>query len=184
MSRRPFAIPLGLALAAALATTAGAQHSGHQHGQHTPAAPATGPHALAQTCDGAFEDSVRDGRGFGMAFAADQQGYPGPLHVLELKERLALTSDQETRAQALLAAMYAESRPKSARLIAAERRLRDLFAAKPPSEAEVRAAVADAEVARAEVRLVHLAYHLKMRDALTEAQRRAYHEARWTGAAR
>jgi hypothetical protein len=85
MSRRPFAIPLGLALAAALASAAGAQHPGQQHGQHTPPAPATGPHALAQTCDGAFEASVRDGRGFGMAFAADEQGYPGPLHVLELK---------------------------------------------------------------------------------------------------
>jgi Spy/CpxP family protein refolding chaperone len=80
--------------------------------------------------------------------------------------------------------MYAESRPKSVNLIAAERRLRDLFAAKPPSESEVRAAVVDAESARAEVRLVHLAYHLKMRDALTAAQLRAYHEARWPAAAR
>lgn len=175
------AVPLAVVLATALASAAGAQHPAHRH---EAAAPATGPHALAQTCDGAFEDSVRDGRGFGMAFAADQQGYPGPLHVLELKDRLALTAEQEARAQALLASMYAESRPKSARLIAAERRLRDLFAARPPSEADVRAAVADAEAARAEVRLVHLAYHLKMRDALTEGQRRTYQEARWPASTR
>jgi hypothetical protein len=62
-----------------------------------------------------------------MAFVADQQGYPGPLHVLELKDRLKLTPEQETRAQALLAAMFAESRPKSARLLEAERKFGSLF---------------------------------------------------------
>jgi hypothetical protein len=35
------------------------------------------------------------------------------------------------------------------------------------------------ERARTDVRLVHLRAHLKTRDVLTEAQRRAYHEARW-----
>ena len=42
------------------------------------------------------------GRGFGMAFAADQNGYPGPMHVLErlvhllthLKTRDLLTEEQ------------------------------------------------------------------------------------------
>src|SRR4029077_12698676 len=105
---------LSFTLAAGLAGVAFAEGSAH----HGPGAPDGTPHhALAQTCDGAFEENVRDGRGFGMAFVADQQGYPGPLHVLELKDRLRLTRDQEAKAEVLLAAMLAESRPKSARLL-------------------------------------------------------------------
>jgi Spy/CpxP family protein refolding chaperone len=168
---------LSCALAAGLAGVAFGQGSVH-HGQH--GAPGGTPHhALAETCNGAFEENVRDGRGFGMAFVADQQGYPGPLHVLELKDRLRLSRDQEVKAQALLAAMFAESRPKSARLLDAEVKLRRLFATGRPDEAAVRTAVTEVEMARADVRLVHLMFHLKMRDALTDEQRRIYQEARW-----
>lgn len=176
---RPVTIALSFALTAWLAGVAFAQGSPY-HGPHG-ATGGTPHHALAQTCDGAFEENVRDGRGFGMAFVADQQGYPGPLHVLELKDRLGLSRDQEAKAQALLAAMFAESRPKSARLLHAEARLRHLFATGRPDEAAVRTAVGEVETARADVRLVHLLFHLKMRDALTDAQRRIYQEARWGG---
>ena len=173
---RPVTIALSFTLAAGLAGVAFAQGSAH-HGM-----PGSTPHhALAQTCDGAFEENVRDGRGFGMAFVADQQGYPGPLHVLELKDRLRLSRDQEAKAEVLLAAMFAESRPKSARLLDAEAKLRRLFAAGRPDEASVRTAVGEVETARADVRLVHLLFHLKMRDALTDEQRRVYQEARWGG---
>ena len=40
-----------------------------------------------------------------MAFVADHNGYPGPLHLLELKDRLKLTPDQEAKAQAMMSAM-------------------------------------------------------------------------------
>jgi Spy/CpxP family protein refolding chaperone len=122
---------------------------------------------------------VAQGLGAGMAFPADQNGYPGPLHVLELKERLRLTAEQEARITALQAAMFAEARPKSARLVEAEARLRQLFADGVADEARVRAAAADVERARTEVRLVHLLTHLETRAVLTDEQRRLYHEARW-----
>ena len=80
-------------------------------------------------------------------------------------------------------AMFAESRPKSARLLEAEARLRRLFAERVADDAAVRAAVAEVERARSEVRLVHLLTHLKTRDILSEDQRRLYHETRW-GASR
>jgi Spy/CpxP family protein refolding chaperone len=138
------------------------------------------PHMLAQMCATAFEHNIGMGHGFGMAFVADQQDYPGPRHVLELKDRLTLTPEQEARTQALLTAMYAESRPKSARWLEAEAKLRQVFAGGQANEATVRAAVAEVEKARAELRLVHLMTHLKMRDVLTDEQRRLYHEARWS----
>jgi hypothetical protein len=36
------------------------------------------------------------------------------------------------------------------------------------------------EKARTEVRLVHLTFHLRTRELLTDEQRRLYHEARWS----
>jgi Spy/CpxP family protein refolding chaperone len=166
------------ALAAVLAVLpVHAQHQGHGH---APGAASDG-HLKAQACADEFEAVVRDGRGFGMAFAADQHGYPGPMHVLELKDRLGLDAAQEARVRALLHAMFAESRPKGARLLDAETRLRALFAAGKADEAAVRATVAEVEQARAEARLVHLLAHLKTRELLTDAQRRAYHDARWPG---
>jgi Spy/CpxP family protein refolding chaperone len=144
----------------------------HGHGHE-------GGHQAAEACSAEFDKVVGEGRGFGLAFAADQNGYPGPLHVLELKDRLKLTADQEAKAQALLHAMFVESKPKSARLLEAEAKLRRLFADRAADDAAVRAAVAEVERTRSEVRLVHLLTHLKTRELLTEDQRRIYHEARW-----
>ena len=132
----------------------------HGHGHE-------GGHQAAESCSAEFDKVVGEGRGFGLAFAADKNGYPGPLHVLELKDRLKLTADQEAKAQALLHAMFVESKPKSARLLEAEAKLRRLFADRAADDAAVRAAVAEVERARSEVRLVHLLTHLKTRELLT-----------------
>ena len=171
--RWTMAVVTGLALPAVLAATGSAQH-GHGAGDA-----GGGDHRRVQAYAAEFEQVVAGGRGFGMAFAADQNGYPGPLHVLELADRLGLTADQEARMRELMHAMFAESRPRGAVLLAAEARLTKLFADGAASEAAVRAAVAEVERARSEVRLTHLLTHLRTRDVLTEAQRRLYHQARW-----
>jgi Spy/CpxP family protein refolding chaperone len=157
-----------------LGTTSSASWGQHDHGH-------PGGHKAAEACSAEFDKVVGDGRGFGMAFAADQNGYPGPMHVLELKDRLKLTPDQEAKMQALMHAMFSESKPKSAQLLEAEAKLRRLFADRAADDAAVRAAVGEVERARSQVRLVHLLTHLKTRDLLTEDQRRLYHEARWSG---
>ena len=155
----------------ALGAVASAQQAGH--GGHA------SPRHDAVACEADFREVIADGRGFGLAFAADRNGYPGPLHVLELKERLGLSAEQEARMHALLSAMFAEARPRGAALLEAEARLERLFAAGTAGEATMQAAVAEVERARSAVRLVHLRTHLATRDLLTDAQRRAYHEARW-----
>jgi Spy/CpxP family protein refolding chaperone len=145
--------------------------SPHQHG---PGGADPQPHQRVEACERDFEQVVADGRGAGLAFAADQNGYPGPLPVLELKDRLHLTAEQEARMRTLLEAMFAESRPRAAKLADGEARLRRLFATGRADDGVVRAAVADAERARAEVRLAHLLTHLRTHDLLTEEQRRTY----------
>lgn len=162
---------LGIALVAA------AQPSGH--GRHGADAPAAAPHRRVHAALQEIESVIATGRGGGLAFVADQNKYPGPAHVLELKDRLQLTAPQERQMEMLQTAMFAASRPASSRFLEAEARLRRLFADGLADEPRVRAAVAEVERARTEVRLVHLLAHLQTRVVLTEDQRRIYHEARW-----
>lgn len=171
---RSIVVSAAVVILGAIAAVAAAQHAGH--GSGTEAA-----HRRMRQAQEEFDRVIADGRGAGLAFAADHNGYPGPLHVLELKERLALTPAQESRMESLMAAMFAASRPKSAALLEAEARLRRLFAEGVADEPRVRTAVADVERARAEVRLVHLLAHLQTRQVLTGEQRRLYHQARWGG---
>ena len=165
-------------LVAATSAAAQAPHDAPAGHRHAPGDDG-GAHRRVDAYQKEFDAVVADGRGFGLAFAADQHGYPGPLHVLELRDRLQLTPAQETRMRALFEAMLAQARPRAARLAAAEARLRRLFAEGGADEAAVRAAVADTEAARAELRLAHLRAHLQARDVLTETQRRMYHHLRW-----
>ena len=44
---------------------------------------------------------LRAGRGMGLALAAELNGYPGPSHVIELADALALQPDQRARMQQL-----------------------------------------------------------------------------------
>src|SRR5262245_62315440 len=39
---------------------------------------------------------LKAGRGMGLALAAELNGFPGPIHVLELAERLQLTVEQRS----------------------------------------------------------------------------------------
>lgn len=71
---------------------------------------------------------LRAGRGLGLALPAELNGYPGPAHVLENADALALTADQRARTQALFEAMKAEAVPVGERLIEQERTLDRLFA--------------------------------------------------------
>jgi len=57
---------------------------------------------------------LKAGRGIGLALPAELNGYPGPVHVLELGSQLGLTSEQHTRVQELHAAMKAELRHRAA----------------------------------------------------------------------
>jgi Spy/CpxP family protein refolding chaperone len=170
-----------ITLALAPASLAAPHARDHRH--DGPAAASTASkhqgHTNVEAYEAEFEAVIAEGRGLGMAFAADRNGYPGPIHVLELGEQLRLTPAQEATVRTLLDRMFAASKPKGQALIAAERRLQALFGAGHADEARVRAAVVEVERLRAELRLIHLLTHLETRDVLTDEQRRAYHAARW-----
>src|SRR6476660_3859242 len=55
---------------------------------------------------------LRAGRGMSLALPAELNGYPGPLHVIELADTLALTTSQTARVRRL----YDEMKEKAAAL--------------------------------------------------------------------
>ena len=63
---------------------------------------------------------LRAGRGMRMALAAELNSFPGPMHVLELADHLALSSDQRQAVQNLFGAMKAEAAAVGEKLIDSE----------------------------------------------------------------
>ena len=132
-----------------------------------------GPRAVAALSEAEVAD-LRSGAGMAMALPAEMNGYPGPAHVLELADRLGLTPEQRATAARLRADMAARAMPLGVRVIAAEEELDRLFRASRATEAAVAEASALVGRLRGELRAVHLAAHIGMRDALSEEQRRRY----------
>ena len=82
---------------------------------------------------------LTEGRGMGLAKAAELNGYPGPMHVLELADPLELSDQQRVKMQELFAAMKAEAIPLGERLIAQEADLDKQFAGKTITPASLAA---------------------------------------------
>jgi len=172
-------ISLGLAALGSAVAQSGHGHPPPGHSHPPGAADSQAPHRRIEAFQREIDAVLADGRGAGLAFAADQNGYPGPLHVLELTRELGISAEQETRMRGLFETMLRDAQARAGRLAAAEARLARLFVDRAADEGTVRTAVQDAEAARREVRLVHLLAHLRTHDVLTEAQRQKYHELRW-----
>ena len=121
---------------------------------------------------------LKTGRGMGLALAAELNGYPGPSHVLELQQELALSDAQRTRVQSLFAAMKAETVPLGERLIAAESDLDRQFATHKITPASLSAATAAIGAAQAKLRAAHMKYHLAMMGLLSPEQIKRYNVLR------
>jgi Spy/CpxP family protein refolding chaperone len=121
---------------------------------------------------------LKAGRGMGLALAAELNGFPGPLHVLELADKMELTAVQREAVQALYAAMKAAAVPIGERLIREEAELDRLFATRSITPASLAAATQAIGATQAELRNAHLAYHLSTAAILTPEQVRRYGELR------
>ncbi|MGH9817940.1 MAG: hypothetical protein ACRD6I_17885, partial [Candidatus Acidiferrales bacterium] len=113
-------------------------HENHAQNAHAAQAPVAvsaeaGHHAFLKL----EREAIESGQGFGMALAADRNGYPGPKHILELKEALQLTPQQDAAVRDLMAAMKQKALARGREILAAEARLEEMFRG-GRSEAELR----------------------------------------------
>ncbi len=137
------------------------------------AAAQAGHHACLEQERAAFER----GEGFGMALAADRNGYPGPRHVLELKAELKLTPEQQAAMEKLFAQMKQQALARGQEVRVAEERLDAMFAENRPV-AELREQAYRVATLRAELRWVHLSAHVAARKLLAPEQVAAYQQIR------
>jgi Spy/CpxP family protein refolding chaperone len=124
---------------------------------------------------------LKAGRGMGLALAAELNGFPGPMHVLELADSLGLSAEQRVKIQEQIAAMKAEAMPLGEQLIAQEADLDKQFADKTITPARLEASTNAIGMTTGALRRAHLKYHLSTLDVLTPAQAQRYGELRGYG---
>jgi hypothetical protein len=167
---------------------AAAQHQGADSMQgHPPTASATiaspSPYAgmerrrVKALSDQQIAD-LNAGHGMSMALAAELNGYPGPLHVLELADALQLSGQQRSQTYMLVEAMKAETIPIGRTIISEESALDRLFSTRDVTRASLDAAVARISAAQGQLRASHLRYHLAMVQVLSPAQIALYAKLR------
>lgn len=121
------------------------------------------------------------GKGMGYAKAAELNGFPGPLHVLELAEKLELSDEQRAQTEANFQQMQADAQRLGAELVAAERRLDALFAQGSADEASVTGLTDAIGATGAKLRAVHLHAHLRQTRILSAQQIAQYVSLRGYG---
>ena len=130
------------------------------------------------------EQQVADlsaGRGMGLALAAELNGYPGPVHVLELVDKLNLSADQRASVQRLFDSMKAEALPLGAKLLEQEADLDKQFATHAVTPDSLKASTAAVAATQGALRETHLKYHLSMVAVLSPGQTQRYAELRGYG---
>lgn len=123
-------------------------------------------------------DGLLQGEGLGLAKSAELNGLPGPKHVLELADQLALTDDQRSGVEAIHGEMRREAIRIGREVVRRERDLDRRFAHGTVTAAEVEEATAAIAELMGRLRAVHLKAHLATDEVLTDEQVRRYQHLR------
>jgi Spy/CpxP family protein refolding chaperone len=126
---------------------------------------------------------LRTGAGMGLARVAELNGHPGPKHVLELSEKLELSTSQRAEVQKIFDAMQSEAILLGERIILAEKELDSLFAASSIDEKRLREITGRIAALQGELRFTHLKAHLTMKAVLSAHQNHSYAALRGIAAA-
>jgi len=126
-------------------------------------------------------DGYLEGEGMGLAKAAELNGFPGPLHVLELAEELELSEEQSLRTREIFDEMREQAKRLGARLVEKERELDRLFVSEAVSEPALQSLTLEIGRIQGELRATHLRAHLAQKALLTGHQVMRYSELRGYG---
>jgi Spy/CpxP family protein refolding chaperone len=175
-----------IALVAAFAAWPGralaqAGHADHQTAPEAqqPASPYAGQQEREiKSLDATEVKDLLEGRGMGLAKAAELNHYPGPLHVLQVARELSLSAEQERATRALFQQMQADAIRLGRAVVEKERELDRAFAEGKIDRGRLDRLVSEIARLEGDLRVVHLAAHLTMKDLLTPEQVRRYDELR------
>ena len=118
------------------------------------------------------------GGGWGFAKPAELSGYPGPIHVLALADKLQLSKTQVRQIKDIYTAMNRRAKQLGTAFVASERSLSTAFVSATISSARLTTLLAESGRLRMKLREVHLAAHLAMKPLLTRHQVATYSQLR------
>jgi hypothetical protein len=158
------------------------------HGQHaaapspalepTPAAYAAQLSSPVRGLSAQEVDDLRNGRGAGYARMAELNSYPGPRHVLDLKDQLQLSPHQVEQIQAAYEHMDVEARQVGQEIVTRESDLSAVFARGAITEQELRERTANLGQLYARLRAIHLQAHVQITPLLSAEQIAQYNALR------
>lgn len=121
---------------------------------------------------------LQQGKGMGFAKTAELNRYPGPRHVLDLADPMALTPAQRVETENLFSRMQARAKALGLEIISAEQQLDRLFAVRTIDDSKLASLTKLIGILQGKLRAVHLSAHLRMTDLLTEGQIAQYQHLR------
>ena len=110
------------------------------------------------------------GKGMELAKAAELNGYPGPMHTLELAQQLGLSAEQKRATEELLTKHKAEARVLGAQLVQVERELDIAFSTRQIDAVQLSAYMRQIGELQAALRASHLQTHLQQTGVLKPEQ--------------
>ena len=123
-------------------------------------------------------EELENGKGWGFAKAAELNGVPGPIHLLEMKKEIRLSSEQIQKIEDIYQKMKKQAIPLGLELIELERRLNNHFANRTITDNLLHKLLGEIVQVRKKLRYAHLSAHLKTPDILTFEQITLYNELR------
>lgn len=123
-------------------------------------------------------DDLLNGRGAGYARTAELNSYPGPRHVLDLKQELALSPEQEQQIEAIFRQMDVEAKRVGQNIVELEQQFSNSFEQETISELEIEEKTQQLALLYAQYRAIHLQPHLEVQQLLSAEQIAKYDQLR------
>ena len=123
-------------------------------------------------------DDLLNGRGAGFARMAEMNDYPGPRHVLDLKEQLNLSAKQTQQVQVAFEKMNVEAKRLGREIVAQEQRLSVAFANKTIAPEKLQTQTEALAMLYGKLRQTHLQAHLEITPLLSSKQIATYNMLR------
>ena len=123
-------------------------------------------------------EELKNGKGWGLAKAAELNGLPGPAHLLEMKKEIDLNAEQVRAIENIYKRMKREAIPLGHELIELERELNNHFANRTITNELLHQLLMKIAQVHRQLRYVHLSAHLKTPDILRSEQITLYNKLR------
>lgn len=126
-------------------------------------------------------DDIRgylEGRGMGLAKAAELNGYPGPMHVLQMKEALQISKTQELKITAIFDKMKRETMALGKEIVRTEAQLEQEFRSNRANPVRVEDLTSMIGAIQAKIRASHLNAHIATKPLMTTSQLKKYNDFR------